>query len=93
MSQFAKILLTLGILSFIIITFTKTGNYIEVESFEITDDKIDRVLKAEDMLYDINEFVKWCDENFDEHVIDCYYWLSDFVDQNEELVEQIEEIQ
>ena len=97
--QKVKVLSTLSILSFIVITVANVENYLEVEGqfvqdefFEITDDKIDLVLKAEDFVNEINEFTEFCDLNFDEYVIDCYYAFEKFVENNEKWIEMIDKL-
>lgn len=61
------------------------------EFFVITDDKIEVVLEAEDYIDKINEFVEWCDVNFDTQAPNCYYELKEFVENNKDWIPGLDE--
>lgn len=63
----------------------------EGQQFEITDDKIEKMLKINEMVTKIQNFDAWCEANFYQYAPDCYYEFEEFIDKNEEWINGLDE--
>jgi hypothetical protein len=62
------------------------------EYFKITDEKIAVIDRATEIISITGDFADWCTNNFETQIVNCYYVFEDFVNTNENIVNQIKNI-